>query len=104
WTQSFDAGPIAGVDGIAIGFGALAGKIYGNTNFGELWEVSLANPSLQTLIASGGSRGDLVKVDPSNNSLLLTQSDRVVRLFAPEGGGFAAAVPEPAAVTVMSIG
>jgi hypothetical protein len=105
WTQSFDSGPIAGVDGIAIGFGSLAGKIYGNTNFGDVWEVSLANPNLQTLIASGGSRGDMVKVDPSNDSLLLTQSDRVVRLIAPEGGGFAStAVPEPAAVTLMGIG
>jgi hypothetical protein len=31
----------------------------------------------------------------SNDSLLLTQSDRVVHLIAPEGGGFAAPVPEP---------
>jgi len=104
WTQSFDSGPIAGVDGIAIGFGSLAGKIYGNTNFGKVWEVSLANPNVQTLIASGGSRGDLVKVDPSNDSLLLTQSDRVVRLFAPEGGGFGAEVPEPSTFVLLSAG
>jgi len=104
WTQSFDSGPIAGVDGIAIGFGSLAGKIYGNTNFGEVWEVSLSNPNLQTLIASGGSRGDLVKVDLSNSSLLLTQSDRVVRLIAPEGGGFASPVPEPSTFVLAITG
>lgn len=104
WTKSFDSGPISGVDGIAIGFGSLAGKIYGNTNFGEVWEVSLSNPSLQTLLASGGSRGDLVKVDLSNGSLLLTQSDRVVRLTAPEGGGFTSPVPEPSTFVLAITG
>ena len=34
----------------------------------------------QTIIASGGSRGDFVTVDPNNGTLLVTQSDRIMRL------------------------
>ena len=81
--QVFDSGLITGLDGTALGTGPLAGKIYGNTNNGELWEVDLAT-SNQTLIASGGSRGDLVAVDPNNATLLLTQTDRILRV-SPEG-------------------
>jgi hypothetical protein len=80
--QVFDSGVINGVDGIAVGSGSLAGKIFVNTNFGELWEVDLAT-SAQTLIASGGSRGDFVAWDPSNGTLLVTQSDRILRLHPP---------------------
>lgn len=90
---------INGVDGTALGNGILAGKIFANTNFGEVWMIDTANPLNKVLIASGGSRGDLVKVDPLNGTLLLTQSDSVVRLTAPAGGGFGnvqTAVPEPA--------
>jgi hypothetical protein len=81
--QVFDSGIINGVDGTAIGAGQLAGKIFGNTNFGELWEVDLVTTN-KTLIASGGSRGDFVTVDPSNGTLLLTQTDRILRV-GPEG-------------------
>jgi hypothetical protein len=90
----FDSGPISGVDGTALGVGTLAGKIFGNTNFGDLVEVDLLTHA-QTLIATGGTRGDFVTVDTTNGSLLLTQSDRVLRLTAPPGGGFGGVVPEP---------
>jgi hypothetical protein len=85
--QVFDSGAISFVDGIAVGSGVLAGKIFANTNFGELWEVDLAS-SAQTLIASGGSRGDFVTADPSDGTLLVTQSDRILRLHPPAGGSF----------------
>lgn len=81
--QVFDSGTISFVDGIALGVGVLAGKIYGNTNLGEFWEVDLAT-SDQTLIASGGSRGDFVAVDPSDGTLLVTQTDRILRV-GPRG-------------------
>ena len=80
--QAFDSGTISFVDGPALGIGSLAGKIFANVNDGTVWEVDLATSS-QTLIASGGSRGDLVAVDPSDGTLLLTQTDRILRLHGP---------------------
>jgi hypothetical protein len=95
--------PIAGSDGTALGTGSLDGNIFANTNFGQVIEISLAPPHTQTLIASGGSRGDFVTVDP-NGTLLLTQTDRILRLTAPRGGGFGGATPEPASLTLAGLG
>jgi hypothetical protein len=87
----FDSGTVAGgPDGTAIGFGALAGKIYVNTNAGTVVEINLSTLA-QTVIATGGTRGDFVTVDPTNGSLLLDQSTTIVRLS--NNGSFA--VPEP---------
>jgi hypothetical protein len=84
----FDSGTISGgPDGIALGTGSLAGNLFANTNGGTLVEVNLATTA-QTVIASGGSRGDFVTVDP-NDTLLVSQSDRLLRLTAPVGSGFA---------------
>jgi hypothetical protein len=89
-------------DGTALGTGALAGNIFVNTNSGTIVEVNLAT-NVQTVIASGGSRGDFVKVDPSNGTLILTQTDTVVRLTPPAGGGFVGgpAVPEPSSLCLF---
>jgi len=85
----FDSGTIPGApDGIALGTGSLAGNLFVNTNGGTLVEVNLATTT-QTVMASGGSRGDFVTVDPTNDTLLVSQSDRLVRLTAPPGAGFA---------------
>jgi hypothetical protein len=106
----FSSGPIAGhLDGITIGTGNLAGDLFITTHDGTLVELNLAT-GLETLIATGGSRGDFVTADPNNSSLLLTQSDRVLRLTAPPGGGFgfppsaAPAVPEPSALAMCGLG
>jgi hypothetical protein len=88
------------IDGSALGTGTLSGNIFVNTNSGTLVELNLAT-KVQTVIASGGSRGDFVEADP-NGSLLLTQSDSVLRLTAPEGGGFAP-LPEPSTLVLSSI-
>ncbi len=97
--QTFDSGFIPnGPDGAAIGQGALAGNIFVNTNNGALYEVSLTSMA-QTLIASGGSRGDFVAADP-NGSLLVTQTDSVQRLTAPTGGGFVQ-TPEPGSLAFL---
>jgi hypothetical protein len=46
----------------------------------------------------------LVSPDP-NGSLLLTQTDSVLRLNPPPGGGFGAGTtPEPASLTLLLIG
>ena len=84
----FDSGAISGVDGTAVGAGSLSGFLFANTNYGEVWKVDLKHPGTNTLVASGGSRGDFVSVDPRDGSLLLTQSTEVVRLSPPEGGTF----------------
>jgi hypothetical protein len=83
----FDSGFIAGgIDGSALGAGPLAGTIYANNNDGTVVEVNLQT-QVQTLIATNGSRGDFVTVDPADGTLLLTQLDSIVRLhgtFVPE--------------------
>lgn len=96
--QVFDSGFIAGgADGTELGAGTLAGKIFVNTNSGDLWEYDLANPLDNVLLVTGGSRGDFVTADP-NGSLLFTQTSDIWRLTAPQGGCIGAAcnvLPEP---------
>jgi hypothetical protein len=81
-TYAVDANP----DGIALGTGSLAGNLFVNTNYGNVWEVNVTTHAT-TLIASGGSRGDFVTVD-LDGTLLLTQSTTIERLHPPAGGGF----------------
>ncbi len=88
---------VSTADGTALGTGSLAGNIFVNTNSGNVYEINLTS-GVQTLLASGGSRGDFVQVNPNNGSLLLTQTDSIMRLTAPAGGGFGSAVPEPASL------
>jgi hypothetical protein len=77
----FDSGFLGtvGIDGIALGTGPLAGNLFVNTNDGTVIEVNVTTLT-QTTIATNGTRGDFVTVDPINNTLLLTQSDSIVRL------------------------
>ncbi len=91
-----------GPDGVALGTGGLAGQLYINSNNGSLYQYTLATSTLVE-IASGGSRGDFVTVDP-NGTLLLTQTDTVLRLTAPSGSGFEPSnVPEPASLAVFGL-
>src|SRR5262249_53286176 len=61
----FTSGTIPALDGLALGFGTLAGSLFVNTNDGKIWQVNLNDPANPMLIASGGSRGDFVSVDPN---------------------------------------
>lgn len=93
----FDSGFVGngGADGVTLGFGQFLGNLYVNCTNGQVWEVSLANSS-QTLIATGGSRGDFVSSDATGTGdMLLTQSDRVLRLSG---------IPTPAASTLLGFG
>lgn len=89
-----------GPDGVAVGTGSLAGNLFVNTNNGNVIEINIAT-NVRTLIAQNGSRGDFVTVDP-NGTLLLTQSDRILRLTAPTGGAFGPSVPEPGLIALLS--
>lgn len=102
-SQVFDSGTISGgPDGIALGAGSLAGNIFVNTNGGTFYEINLATTA-QTLIASGGDRGDFVAVDP-NGSLLITQTNSIMRLTAPSGSNFGEETPEPGTVGMLLSG
>jgi hypothetical protein len=96
YTSPFIAGCQGGIsciDGVAVGTGVFGGNLFVNTNFGELYRVSLSSGA-NTLIAAGGSRGDFVTADP-NGTLLITQSDRILRLST---------VPEPATLLLLGSG
>jgi sugar lactone lactonase YvrE len=87
--QVFDSGLVGagvteGIDGVTIGPGTLDRNLFVNTNAGDVFEINL-DTLTQTLIASGGTRGDFLTVDPSNNTILLTQSTDILRLTLPAG-------------------
>jgi sugar lactone lactonase YvrE len=95
--QVFDSGFIpGGPDGTAAGAGPVfSNYVFANTNSGDVVEVNLTT-NVQTTIATGGSRGDFVTVDPTNDTLLLTQSDRIDRL----SGAQFISVPEPSSLVL----
>jgi hypothetical protein len=95
--QVYASSAISGtVDGLTLGAGPFGGKVFANTLAGQLIEIDL-NTNAQTVIASGGSRGDFLTVDPTNNTLLVTQSDSILRL---SGGVF---VPEPSSLSILGV-
>jgi hypothetical protein len=100
--------PPARPDGLAIGEGTLSGYLYANCNEGVIWEFGLPggpHAGEVNLIATGGSRGDFIAADPAiycgslgHPSLLLSQTDRMIRLDPPGGGFFAGPTSDLAAV------
>lgn len=85
-----------GIDGTALGFGMFDGYIYANMNNGTVLELNLATPGAPpTIIASGGSRGDMVGFDPSGSGdMLITQQTSVVRLRG---------IPGPSTVSLLGL-
>ncbi|MCA9157547.1 MAG: hypothetical protein KDA72_04425, partial [Planctomycetales bacterium] len=84
----FDSGSVPGSpDGIALGVGNLAGFIFANTLQGTIIAISLKTKE-QTVIATGGTRGDFAKVDLHDGTLLLTQTGTIARLQLPAGSSF----------------
>ena len=88
-------------DGATLGEGDLRNELFVNTNQGTIVEIPLNSPSTHTIIASGGTRGDLATVDPNTGTFLLTQSDRIVRLFPPLGSSFGGGPPTTTAGNVV---
>jgi hypothetical protein len=97
-----------GPDGTGVISGsAFNGQIVVDNNDGTL---GLIDPLTSTLriIATGGTRGDLVGPDRSTGSLLLSQSEGVFRLSiaggAIGGGPVGGAIPEPTTWALMILG
>jgi sugar lactone lactonase YvrE len=98
--EVFASNAITGnIDGTAAGAGLFSNDLFVNVNNGNLYEVNLTTHA-QTLIATGGSRGDFVTVDPTNDTLLITQSGEIDRL---SGATFVSA-PEPSSLTLLGLG
>jgi len=102
------------VNGSADGMGvitssnpAINGHIVVNTNGGTLVLIDPSSLS-QVVIASGGTRGDYASADP-NGSLLLTQSDELMRLSCGQGCSVGGpppqgVVPEPTSLLLFGSG
>jgi len=90
-----------------ISGGLFNGFIIANNNDGT---VGLIDPTLGTesIIASGGSRGDFVSPDTSNGTLFLSQFELVDRLGCGTGcsigSGGGGSVPEPASLALFGVG
>jgi len=107
-TPVFNTGFLGhGPDGTGVISGGLFnGDIIVNNNDGTLGLINHLT-GLETIIATGGSRGDLVSPDLSNGTLFLDQSEGVLRLScAPDCsiGGPGPSVPEPATLALLGIG
>ena len=105
--QVYDSGGLPGSpDGTAvIAGGPYAGELIVNNNDGS---VGLLDPSdsIETIIASGGTRGDFVTPDASNGTLFLSEEDATFRLGLQSAslGSNPTAVPEPASALLIGAG
>ena len=88
-----------------IAGGPFNGYVIVNNNDGT---VSLVDPTglMQTIIASGGTRGDFTSPDTNDGTLLLSEYDFSYRLGAPGGTGDSAAAraprwPEPTSIAAL---
>jgi len=68
--------------------------------------VTLIDPvtSTETVIATGGTRGDFVSGDTNNGTLFLSQYEQVARLSCGTNCSIGTPVPEPGTVGMMLFG
>ena len=87
-----------------ISGGIFNGYIIANNNDGT---VGLIDPTglTETVIASGGTRGDFTSPDGYDGSLLLSEYGAMYRLRSPENAFVnVISAPEPGALTMLGIG
>jgi hypothetical protein len=96
--SKFDSGPITGSpEGIALGTGRFARHLYVSTMDGTLLDIDLASRG-QTVIANGGEASNCLTFDPNDDSLLVAQTDRIVRVRFPTGPAASFRIDAPASV------
>ena len=96
-----------GPDGTAvISGGTFNGDIVVNNNDGTVGLIDVGT-GIESIIASGGTRGDFASPDLSNGSLLVFEDDSAWR-FTIAGGGIGGpppnGAPEPATLALLSLG
>ena len=92
-----------GPDGTAVIIGGtLNGDIVVNNNDGSVGLIDDVT-GLETIIATGGTRGDFAQPDHNNGSLLLFEDDSVWRLTLADGGIGTTPTPEPASVAILGV-
>jgi hypothetical protein len=107
-TPVFNTGFLGhGPDGTGVISGGLFnGDIFVNNNDGTLGLINHLT-GVETIIATGGSRGDLVSPDLSNGTLFLDQNEGVLRLSCGPNcsiGGGGGSAPEPGTLLLFGIG
>lgn len=101
-----------GPDGTGvISGGAFNGDLVVNNNDGTVGLIDTGTGT-ETLIATGGARGDFVGPDLTNGTLFLASADQIERLSLSGatigggggGGGGGTSVPEPGTVGLLGLG
>ncbi len=96
--------------GVLAGTCGLAGQIVVNNNDGTVGLINPFGTSPETIIASGGNRGDYTSLDTNNGTLFLSQNDQMARLAPPSGCTIGVSslpptqAPEPASLVLLGVG
>ena len=103
-----DTGLPGGPDGTGIiSGGTFDGDLIVDNNDGTVGLINHVTGA-ETIIASGGSRGDLVAPDPSNGTLFLSSADANYRLSCGKdcsiGSNPIPSIPEPSTFALLGLG
>ncbi len=99
-----------GPDGTgAISGGTFSGDLIVNNNDGTVTLLDTTS-GVETIIASGGTRGDFVSPDTNNGTLFLSQYDQIARLSCGEDCSIGGTppppppIPEPTSAALLAFG